>query len=91
MARAGIRHPMVGAAPRTKYPVTRANGTADLFPRIGGRMVGPAGGVGIPGRGSRPTGSGGPAAGRSITRSRIGEAPPGDGVIPKQQSNPPGA
>jgi len=85
MAQAGIRHPVVGAAPGTKYPVTRANGAAGRFARIGGRMVFPAGGDPMWGWGSRRTGFGVPAAGPLIIPSRIGGARTGGGVTPNQQ------
>ena len=46
---AGIGCPTLGVVAGTKYPVTRANGTADGFPGIGCRTVFLADGVSIRG------------------------------------------
>jgi len=64
-----------------EHPAPRVNGTADRFRHVGARIVLPAGGVAVRGRGCPRTGSGVPAAGPLIIPLPIGGVRPGAGVI----------
>src|SRR6516164_7110930 len=79
--RAIIQCPMVGTVTGVEYPVPRANGAADGFRGVGGRMVHLVGGLTVLGRASPLTGSGVPAAGSLIIHSQTGAARLGAGVI----------
>jgi hypothetical protein len=82
--RATIQCPTVGMATDVEHPAPRVNRTADLFRRVGARIVLLVGGVPMRGRGSPLTGSGVPAAAPSIIRSQIGAARRAVGVIRSQ-------
>ena len=86
--RARIQCPTVGTVTGVEHPAPRTNGTADRFRHVGVRIVLPAGGPAVWGRGSPLTGSGVPAVAPSIILSQIGEAQPAAGVIRK--AKPPG-
>src|SRR6516164_10361246 len=81
IVRAGIQCPMVGTAIGVEHPFPRANGTADGFRGVGGRMVLAAGGLAVLVRGSLPIGFGVPVAAPLIILSLIGEGRLGAGVI----------
>jgi len=81
IVRAGIQCPTVGTVTGAEHPAPRANGTADGFRDVRGRMVLLAGGLAVRGRGSLLTGCGVQAAAPLITRSPIGEGRLGAGVI----------
>ena len=85
---AGIQCPTVGTVTGVEHPAPRANGTADRFRRVGARIVFPAGGPAVRGRGSRLTGSGAPAAAPSIIPSPIGAGRLGVGVTHSQRGLP---
>ena len=81
IVRAGIQCPMVGTAIGVEHPFPRANGTADGFRGVGGRMVLAAGGLAVLGRGSLPIGFGVPVAAPLIILSLTGEGRLEAGVI----------
>ena len=55
---AGIQCPTVGTVTGVEHPAPRANGTADRFRRVGARIVFPAGGPAVRGRGPHLLGLG---------------------------------
>src|SRR5215468_6826238 len=75
---------MVGTVTGIEQPAPRANRTVDRFPRVGVRIVFPAGELAVRGPVSPFTGPGVPVAAPSIIPLQIGEVRLGVGVIRSQ-------